>query len=702
MTLVLAFRLMAHLLVWDALVALYLTDTVHPAALALVGGLTAAAWRADLVTAHLRKLPRFWELFTAVFVIFALFDLLFLADSVVTALLHLLLFLVVYRLFHASTPREHLELVLLTFLQLLAASTLTASFAFLLVFCLYVVCAIWAFILWELTRETETDRAHGLANLGVPQGFVVSGAYAAGLALALTAVIFFFIPRLGQAFLPFRAQPGMQTTGFSDHVDLGTGGTIQTDPTVIMRVSFPEEPGVVWRLPDLRWRGNTLDRFDGWSWSQGRSDVHPARQSWQGRYVVGPYEVGASFVAAEVFLEPIGTTALFVPPHAIAVELPGSRLAIDSAGSLSLPFPPATRIRYQVVTQTVSGTPRPARTSDAGALTAEQRERYLQIPPLRPRVKALAERLAADAAGPTDIIARITRHLRQTARYSLDLGPATRQDPLEDFLFERRTGNCEYFASSLVVLLRVAGIPARLVNGFQRGEWNEVGQYLAVRQRDAHSWVEAFVDGRWITADPTPRAAFDEQAFGQSGWIALGFDALRWHWNRYVVDYSLVDQASFALRLRQRSQDAQRATGRVLGQWGALLGRGLALGRRHAGWLLAGFALVASVCLALRRWRPEALDWARVRIGRRPDVIVEFYDRMLRLLRHRGYERLPQSTAREFLASLPADPALAGRATALTALYERVRFGGHRLSPAEHARARALLHEIRRLPRTAR
>ncbi|HTX53289.1 MAG TPA: DUF3488 and transglutaminase-like domain-containing protein [Candidatus Baltobacteraceae bacterium] len=702
MSLVLTFRLMGHILVLDALAALYLTDTVHPAALVLVAGLTAAAWRPDLFSERLGQLPHFWELFTVGFLIFALADLLFLADSIIAALLHLLLFLVVYRLFHARTPREHLELVLLTFLQLLAASTLTASFGFLLVFCLYVVFAIWAFILWDLTRESELAACPGRATQVMPSGFLLSGGYAAALALALTAILFFFIPRLGQAFLPFRAPLGVQTTGFTDRVELGTYGSIQTDPTVIMRVSFPDDPSALSRLGDLRWRGIALDRFDGHTWSLSRSDVHPVRQAWQGRYLIAPYELGVPFVSAEVFLEPIGTTAVFVPPRVVGIELPLPRLGMDTAGSLSVPIPPAGRIRYQVLSQVAGPNPGRLRTSESPEDLAGLRARYLQLPALRPRVRALAERLAAGAATPSEVIARAATHLERNIRYSLDLGRATGRDPLEEFLFERRTGNCEYFASSLVVLLRAVGIPARLVNGFQRGEWNEVGQYLAVRQRDAHSWAEVYVDGHWLTVDPTPRAAFEERAFGQSGWIALSFDALRWRWNRYVVDYSLLDQASFALRLRQRSMAFQSATGRTLGQWSALLGRGVAALRRHARGLLGGVALVAIVCIALRRWRLDALDWRWVRRARRDHAPVAFYDGMLRLLGRRGYRRSPSTTAREFLGTLIAEPPLHGRAEALTALYERVRFGGQPLSPMEYAHARTTLREIMGLPRGRR
>jgi protein-glutamine gamma-glutamyltransferase len=690
------FRLVTHILVLDALAALYLTDAVPPAALVLVAGLTAAAWRPDLFGKHPRQLQRFWDLFTLGFLTFAVADLAFLADSIVAALLHLLLFLIVYRLFHAQTAREGLELVLLTFLQLLAASTLTASLGFLLVFCLYVVFGIWAFILWHLTRETELaapagDReATGLFT----RPFLLSAGCAAGLALVVTPVLFFLIPRIGQAFLPVRSSLGVQTTGFSSRVELGTYGSIQTDPTIVMRVSFPQEAGLPAHLSDLRWRGVALDRFDGRTWSIARSDAHPVRQAWQGRYLVSAYEPGAAFLWAEVFLEPIGTTAVFIPPRLVSIEggLPG--LGVDSGGSLSLSAAPTGRIRYTVLSQVGQGSQDGLlHAAPAGRMAPEVRERYLQLPWLAPRVRALAESLGAGAS-PIEMIRRIEEYLTQHVRYSLDLGSETGRDPLEDFLFERRTGNCEYFASSLVVLLRAAGIPARVVNGFQRGEWNEVGQYLAVRQRDAHSWAEVYLDGQgWLSVDPTPRAAFEARAFGQSTWLTQSFDALRWEWNRYVVDYSLLDQATFALRLRQRSLALQWAAGRALAT--LPLARALQGMRRHAGSSLACLGLLAALGWWLWRRRPIRGAWGWLPRMRRQGSPVAFYDRMLRTLARRGHVRSPADTAREFLTGLQ-DPALHGRAEALTRLYERVRFGGTPLSALEEVRAQALLGELTR------
>src|SRR5262249_20362469 len=126
---------------------------------------------------------------------------------------------------------------------------------------------------------------------------------------------------------------------------------------------------------------------------------------------------------------------------------------------------------------------------------------------LPPRVVALARELTAQAHGPYDKAVALMRHLARF-RYTTDLPAPGAADPLSGFLFDFRAGHCEYFATALAILLRAVGVPSREVNGFYGGEWNDFGNYLAVRQMDAHAWVEAWFPGHgWVTLDPTPGAA---------------------------------------------------------------------------------------------------------------------------------------------------------------------------------------------------
>ena len=211
----------------------------------------------------------------------------------------------------------------------------------------------------------------------------------------------------------------------------------------------------------------------------------------------------------------------------------------------------------------------------------------------------------------------------------------------------------------MAVLLRAVGIPARVVNGFQRGEWNEVGQFYAVRQRDAHSWVEVFFTGvGWVTFDPSPRAAFEEQTFGVSGWAGKYFDALRMRWNRYVIDYNVGDQAMLAMSLRRQSTLFRQGLGRTWDLWSFKVQLSLRRLWRRYGYALGVLAVLLAAGVFLLRKVPvlggSKSAWIfHLRTRRVP---VAFYERMLRLLARRGCPRPPTATAREFASALADRP----------------------------------------------
>src|SRR5262249_15046520 len=130
---------------------------------------------------------------------------------------------------------------------------------------------------------------------------------------------------------------------------------------------------------------------------------------------------------------------------------------------------------------------------------------YLQLPPLDPRIKALADQISSNSKNPYDKAANIQRYLISHYGYTLDLSGTHGDDPLADFLFVRRAGHCEYFASAMTVMLRAEGVPARYVTGFSPGEYNDVGGDYIIRESDAHAWVEVyFPQYGWLPFDPTP------------------------------------------------------------------------------------------------------------------------------------------------------------------------------------------------------
>src|SRR5206468_1827166 len=147
----------------------------------------------------------------------------------------------------------------------------------------------------------------------------------------------------------------------------------------------------------------------------------------------------------------------------------------------------------------------------------------------------------------------IENYLKKNYNYTLDLRRTSESDPIVDFLFNIRAGHCEYFASSMVILLRSIGVAARVVNGFQPGEYNEVGDVYTVRQSDAHSWVEIYFPtyDRWVEFDPTPAAGFSQYAGGFANRIKKYLDAARMLWLDYVVTYDAQHQSYLAATIQQ-------------------------------------------------------------------------------------------------------------------------------------------------------
>ncbi len=682
MTALLAFRAATCLLALDALAALYLGGLIGPIGAGFVGAAIVASWGRDRLGLQ-RRGSRLGQGLVAVAALASAVDLLYLADSLLDGFVRLLLFLLLYRLFTRRSLRDARDVGFLSFFMLVAASSVTFDVGFLVVFLAFLVLGVWMFILHHVLAEAERA-GDGGAPEQLPLGPALLGlsATAAGATLAITTVFFFLIPRVGQATLPLRARLGAMVSGFSERVEIGAFGAIETDGTVAMRVRFPDGPPALERLANLRWRGVAFDHFDGRGWKVLRADRSTLTPSAAGHFEVSRYRGRGVLVTQEIYLEPIGTDVVFAAPRVLALSLPAEAITVDGMGSLSVASP-AARLRYTAYSELEGPPSQPVHDGpggeppDPGSL-----ERYLQLPSLPPRIADLARRVSAGSDGPSDAARRLTSFLSREFRYSLTLARQTELGPLEEFLFVRRSGNCEYFATALAVMLRTIGIPARIVNGFQRGEWNPYGRYLMVRQRDAHSWVEAHVAGvGWVTFDPSPRG--DPATAAGPHRIGLYLDALRMRWYRYVVNWSLHDQVT-AAGLLQRETARWRQRLMETHWWRGVPGADATLG-----------AITAAAVAALFLWRGHRRR-GRLRVPPLPG----FYERALRALARRDLRPAPAETAREFLGRVTLFvPACAPALARLTDGYERARFGSTPIDPEGLTNLDRCLAELERLAR---
>ncbi len=678
--------LVLSLLVADGLVALYLAELLGPAGVAVVALGVAGSWVAG-ASARPPVRPHFTWLVVPAGAAASALDVLVLAPSILDGFVRFLLFIVVYRLWTLRSVRETRTVGVMAFLMLTAASSSFFGVGFLFVFVVFVVLATWLTMLQQVLIDAEPAPGRTVVGaedaLGAGRALLGLAVAASVAIIAITAVWFFVIPRVMLAALPFRARVGPMVTGFSDRVELGSYGEIESDSTVIMRVHIADWMPDPDKLPNLRWRGVVLDHFDGRVWTIRQPRRIGSRKVVEGDVPIAILRGTGRILVQEFYLEPLGTDVIFVAPRPVRLRVRAAQVNQDDMDSLMVPAATA-RLNYVVVSELdegLAGRPwiRPAAPLDEAAMA-----RYLQLPPIAPRVAALARDVTAGSRDPQDAALRLAAFLSREYRYTLALERRTTLDPVEEFLFVRRSGNCEYFAAAMAVMLRSLGIPARVVNGFQRGEWNPYGRYFMVRLADAHSWVEAHV-GRagWVTLDPSPR--LPAEGGGGLGTVGLHLDALRVRWHRYVINWSLRDQLETAMALRHQATSAWGRGGPWLASLRDVQPGPAARAVAAVGVLLGGLVV----------WR-----WRRAAASRRPAAgkpLPPYYARALRSLARAGLAPASGETAREFCARVAGRaPGCAGPLETLTAAYERGRFGARPLSPGDLTELNACVTALHR------
>jgi hypothetical protein len=641
----------------------------------------------------------------------------------VSALVHFTLLLSSIKLLQVKSDRDWLFLYLISFFEVLLAAGLSASPTFLLSLGLYVFTALLAVVCFELRKSARVvPQSESRLLVANQPGFLRSrkgkqskGARAlrrlplaaACLFLAIFGLalpIFLITPRAAENMLSVpggAASSGF--TGFSDHVTLGDIGRLNESNQLVMRVRV-EAPARGSARP-LRWRGIALDHFDGRNWSQS-DDPRPTYPDFDGNlFKLGTTEDITRLTTQTFFVEPIDTPVLFAAPRALALQGAFPYVRRDTEdGLLSRPHP-TERLTYTVHSDTYEPPPEQLRAEHVtlpANLTPNLRrpvEEYLQLPAsLDTRVGSLAVLVAskAHARNAYDAARAIEAHLNRNAyggdyRYSLEMR-AKGPDPLSDFLFNVRAGHCEYFATAMAVMLRTLRVPARVVNGFQTGEYNAAADAYVVRQADAHSWVEVYFPeaDAWVTFDPTPA---DGRPAGTSGAGLVGAlrryaDALELFWIQHVVAYDRQGQRALARTISSQinsyteaASESADGLGALFAAWFGGKGGGLsgAFGYVTSPSALAPASLLlAGVGLLWLRRRGLFVRGAKQGDAEAARAVIEFYERMTAALGGRGLARRADQTPLEFAAEVGAPEVLA-----VTRAYNRVRYGAQDLTRAE-------------------
>lgn len=635
------------------------------------------------------------------------------------AAVHFLLFVTLIRLYSVATDRDALFLAMLAFACVLASAVFTVDTSFLAFFLLFLLFAVAVFVGLELRRgaagavfapvdadrprERRFNRALSLAALTVALGATICG-----------AVLFFVFPRFSAGYFPHASMQTTLMSGFTDDVELGAIGDIKKNSSIVMRV----QTGAPVKYSMLRWRGIALSHFDGHRWysTEATKQVYqPGPDGWI--TITTRHELEGRPATQLMFvtlLEPLASEALFAPSRLIVVRgnfsgqggtyasaMRRSYLAMDSTGSIYNPFKNFAQVRYEGISILPRARPEEARTAGTD-YPEEIRDTYLQLPEhLDRRISAFAKKITENANNPYEQSLKMEIYLRDNFAYSLNLTQNLGPDPLAQFLFKTKAGHCEYFASSMAVMLRTLGIPSREVNGFLPGEYNEVAGDYIVRASDAHSWVEAYFPGNgWLTFDPTPPS--NEDATGLLSRLALYVDWFQLTWNEWVINYDFNRQTTLARNVGQISTDWKEAwRNRIERTQDGMMVRLMFWQAKHP---LLRFvfpiSLVAALLLLRTEWFRRLLDWLifRLQLGgsprerNNPQMASFLYQEMLRVLEKRGFRRSAGQTPREFAASLALQLALTPMVIEFTDLYAQARFGG---LPCDALRLQALLEDVR-------
>ncbi len=578
----------------------------------------------------------------------------------IVAVLALLALAAVFLSYHRLTGRDPGVALLLLMTGLKALESRTLRDGMLASFLGYFVVATGFFysqsmlvaLYLALVVAAQTSALIALAQgaHGPPRGVRLRTALLLLLqSLPMMVVLFVLFPRLPSP-LAGLAQPGAALTGLSDRMTPGEFSRLALSRAPALRAVFagPPPPADM-----LYWRGPVLWHYDGRSWSPGTA----------GRLMPGHYQAQGAALPYTLLLQPTGTP--WVPALELTAQAPpGTRLG---AGHVLTADKPIDRLtRYDLAAY-------PQYTLDA-ALPRAERRAALQLPPgAAPQARALAAHWRAAAPDAAAVVQDALNYIRTRGfRYTLTPPPLA-GDPVDDFLFRTRAGYCEYYAGSFVVLMRAAGIPARVVTGYQGGEYNPLGHYVLVRQADAHAWAEVWLAGRgWVRVDPTAAvppnrvdlnvtdalAGLPERGLLPMEFAApvlrrlsLLWDSANFYWNDWVLGYGAERQRALLARLG-------------LADWGA---SALILG------MVGSLAALALLYAALYAWRARST----------PAPLEAAYARLLKRLARRGVTRLAHEGPNDFIVRAARRfPAAAQELHAVNALYVGARYGAAAPTPA--------------------
>lgn len=523
----------------------------------------------------------------------------------------------------------------IAYIEVVASASLTSKILFLPIFTLTtVLTTIMLFILFVNTESSE-NRAGREIEITLKPKFISLLGGVGLISMLITIVIFLSIPRLGVGFFSRKMMNRHNIPGASGKIDLKNNTFSNFDGRVIARIKGDIDDAFPLYLKSI-----TLSAYRSDTWYKRSQKLHLTGSGTQ--YLYGVRKNKGRTKGVEVFLEPTGDSQVPTLPKTKAITWDFGKLFVDQEGDVNSGVPINFPVRY------VLHIGQSEREDGAG------KTQYLERGDLPEKAVTIAETLEAGREKENDKVSAITHFLRKNFRYNRTPGRIS----LMDFLSGEKEGNCQHFATATVLFARAMGLPARVAGGYISSEFNEIGKYWMVRQKDAHAWAEVFLqETGWTIVDSTPPGLAQ---FTTSNRLNHILDWIRQNWQEYVVGYNIEKQVKLSKGLIQGSLKLSRDMS------GSLQGRLKAL-------LLSLLALfVTAACLKLL---PSQRNRIPVKDRMHP-VYRQFLKPIIREGRKHGIQREKTETPTEYLEKVNDRIALESNTFGLFLdMYNRARFG---------------------------
>lgn len=678
-----------------------------------------------------------------------------LGNVLILALAHFMILAGVVKLLQVRSLRDDALLFILILLLLVIGSIVSGDMVFAVALALTVMFGLVGLMRLHLAHEQQQvlqvaagrpppGPAEADGGSPVDVHSLRGPAFVAAVAgLAVGGVVFLVCPRFESSLLRElqATSTGHTVTGLSGPVTLGGGGMVLESDLPVMRVKITTDPSLSKRTRDWGeyFRGTVAhqylrrlsDRGVTWGWhTRDRRDASGAVPillgELDGRAMLWPryrLPAGCPQIGYRFYLEPRESSMLLIPYGTVEVaSREFTELRYDAANDLAR----VQRLTGKVLRYDAVSVPREFLASiERDGADEDESPRVFQPSPPLPRADEILQRVdekvgeagALDDPGKRkEFLDRLQHWLRSRA-FTYTLSPPSvplGQEPLGAFILNHHEGNCDYFASAMAVICHLKGIPARLVGGYRGGDHNEMGDFYVIREKHAHSWVEAFVPGQgWVPFDPTPGQSRPDPS--SRAWliaVRTYVDYFQFQWANLVVTYDESARrdllAAFRAWLSRPVQDETTIAGAVVAFVRELFGWRLQLSftDRMLYWVFALLVvlLVAMVGYALWRIARGLMRWARwwggLRlVGGQTTDGSAFYRQYRRSLEALDLHRPAGQTPAEYADDLGRSFPVLAEAAHLVAAYYETAFGGRQLGEDRRSRVEAFLRVLRGLDR---